>query len=595
MKKVTIMTITCFLYSCIIGVLLPKNEIKKYDQLDKIKTNIELQQTGGDFTCVKPGDVITFRIVNRVFAPQVNQLGTNIDSFNISIPGITEITWNSPDTNGIVSGAASTDGGMVVVTMFDAADASPNITASGIADLAVISNTSNVNTSDSAEVPCVCDSNNSPTPGTNSCLIQPDRFQIRCATGQLETFTDTLLINDSITGINQNRYNMINGYVDVNNNGVIDSSDDATALVGGGNGATPRDVINGSIVCNGTPSLETFFDNTFRCSPQANQTDWVFDITYTVPQGYNYSADSVILNATAKYSVYINGSLASTLNPNYTSESQFASLNLTGTGANAGADQVVTNVSPSSQQVYNLAALPPVDSSCSGAWTGAPAGASYSPDSNTANATVTFPAGTSGQRSLTWTVTCPNGCAGSDDIIIDISLPVRLSYFDARKVGADAYLKWGTVQERNNAYFEVERSTNGIDFTSVGKIDGHATTSLPKYYSWIDTQAGEGQNFYRLSQVDHDGNREIHGVRLLNFISAQNEIYIYPNPFHSNLSIQSQYEIENISVYSPLGGVIYQKDFPEVNNLELNHLPQGVYFINVKTEIGNKSFKVLKR
>lgn len=106
-----------------------------------------------------------------------------------------------------------------------------------------------------------------------------------------------------------------------------------------------------------------------------------------------------------------------------------------------------------------------------------------------------------------------------DDIVITgtrtqgvIVLPVELAYFKAEANGHAARLSWGTAMEQNNEKFEVEHSSNGIDFSKIGEVKGRGTSSTANSYSFTDTKPAPGVNYYRLRQVDFDGAEEFSNV-----------------------------------------------------------------------------------
>lgn len=64
---------------------------------------------------------------------------------------------------------------------------------------------------------------------------------------------------------------------------------------------------------------------------------------------------------------------------------------------------------------------------------------------------------------------------------------------------------WTTVSERDNDYFLVQRSSNGIDFETIGFVDGNGTTEWEMDYEFVDPAPFKGVSYYKLKQVDLDG------------------------------------------------------------------------------------------
>ncbi|UYZ63921.1 T9SS type A sorting domain-containing protein [Hymenobacter weizhouensis] len=112
-------------------------------------------------------------------------------------------------------------------------------------------------------------------------------------------------------------------------------------------------------------------------------------------------------------------------------------------------------------------------------------------------------------------------------------LPVTLVSFAARTAGADALLTWTTASELNNAGFEVERSSDAVKFEKIGFVAGRGTTSQEGAYRFVD--AGAARNgrtwYYRLRQLDADGQATYSGVRSVSFDGSKRGVAaVYPAP-----------------------------------------------------------------
>jgi hypothetical protein len=115
---------------------------------------------------------------------------------------------------------------------------------------------------------------------------------------------------------------------------------------------------------------------------------------------------------------------------------------------------------------------------------------------------LTLPAGYTG--TLAYTAT---------DVKLTLAtvLPVGLTSFTGKKAYNGVELKWQTASELNNNYFEVLRSENGKDFTSIGTIKGNGTSQEIRNYNFTDVNPVSGANYYQLKQTDFDGTAKIVG------------------------------------------------------------------------------------
>ncbi|RZL16315.1 MAG: T9SS type A sorting domain-containing protein [Hymenobacter sp.] len=113
-------------------------------------------------------------------------------------------------------------------------------------------------------------------------------------------------------------------------------------------------------------------------------------------------------------------------------------------------------------------------------------------------------------------------------------LPVSLTAFAARAAGPDAQLSWTTAFEKNNDYFAIERSADGVAFAQVGTVRGHGSAATASTYAYTDAgiaQRTTGTVYYRLRQVDVDGTATYSPVQALVLGNATAAgMHIYPNP-----------------------------------------------------------------
>lgn len=172
-------------------------------------------------------------------------------------------------------------------------------------------------------------------------------------------------------------------------------------------------------------------------------------------------------------------------------------------------------------------------------------------------------------------------------------IPVELISFDASVIDNSVVLKWSTASEHNNYGFEIERKSMLSDFEVIGFVNGYGTTSERKNYSFTDQNISSGNYFYRLKQVDLDGNfrygNEINVEFNIprDFILEQN----HPNPFNPSTKIKfdlPQNTMVELKVYNTIGQFIttlvneekpagtYEVDFNAAD------LPSGVYMYRIK-------------
>jgi len=115
-----------------------------------------------------------------------------------------------------------------------------------------------------------------------------------------------------------------------------------------------------------------------------------------------------------------------------------------------------------------------------------------------------------GTGSITITGDCDNPGTVTDDTdsftgCDNSILPVELVNFRATATEFGNLLQWETASERDNDFFEVQRSGDTQNWEAVAKIPGNGNSDVIISYEYLDLNPQPGRNFYRLKQVDFDG------------------------------------------------------------------------------------------
>ncbi len=175
------------------------------------------------------------------------------------------------------------------------------------------------------------------------------------------------------------------------------------------------------------------------------------------------------------------------------------------------------------------------------------------------------------------------------------SLPIKLSSFTASAGKNAVVLNWVTATELNNSYFAIERKGNTSSFTAIGTIAGKGNSSQSQAYTFTDIQPLQGDNFYRLKQVDKDGKFTYSNIVRVGFGVTMPYIQVYPNPSKNTAQVNGLVTGAELSIVDMAGRSI-QKAVASGNNYTLNvqSLSPGIYFIRVNQ--GNKTtvLKLLK-
>jgi hypothetical protein len=126
----------------------------------------------------------------------------------------------------------------------------------------------------------------------------------------------------------------------------------------------------------------------------------------------------------------------------------------------------------------------------------------------------------------------------SDISIQEITaLPVALISFKAEKQASSVQLKWNTDSEQNNSYFDMERSTDGKLFDHIGRKFGAGNSHAILNYFFTDHHPIKGVNYYRLKQVDLNGNETIFNPIAIDISDLDFDMQVFSNPNSASLSV----------------------------------------------------------
>lgn len=171
-----------------------------------------------------------------------------------------------------------------------------------------------------------------------------------------------------------------------------------------------------------------------------------------------------------------------------------------------------------------------------------------------------------------------------------IPLPVTLVSFTGTATKTGNVLDWETAGETDNAYFAIERSTDGRGFSDIGTVTGNGTTAMEERYSYTDMNPVPGTvNYYRLRQVDNDGWANYSSVIAIRNDGGPLSYNVYPNPAQSTLhiSIPNRVNKMGIFVYNSGGQPVLQEQLEEPGDgvdLDVSRLSPGMYYIQVTTD-----------
>lgn len=180
---------------------------------------------------------------------------------------------------------------------------------------------------------------------------------------------------------------------------------------------------------------------------------------------------------------------------------------------------------------------------------------------------------------------------------------VELTSFKVNYSNGSVYLQWFTSAEANNYGFEIQKRYDNTQFEKIGFVNGFGSTTEENNYSFTDNDLQSYRIYYRLKQIDFNGNFKFSDVVMIED-AVLNEFQLYrnyPNPFNPSTTIKYSLPRQSrikISLYNILGNLVETlfdgEQTTGIHRLILNakDLSSGVYFVSMEADHFNKSIKI---
>lgn len=185
------------------------------------------------------------------------------------------------------------------------------------------------------------------------------------------------------------------------------------------------------------------------------------------------------------------------------------------------------------------------------------------------------------------------------------TLPVKLTAFTASLNKNTVNLKWETASEINVSHFEIERSTDGVNFSEAGLVFAFGNSTDKMNYSFSDNVSALRQPvvYYRLRSVDNDGKNELSETRIIRLAAEENTLSLltYPNPVQNELRVTLPASWQNkpvqIEIYQTNGQSAARKSSQsasQTETLNLSQLSPGIYFVRASSNGQIAQQKIVK-
>ena len=180
-------------------------------------------------------------------------------------------------------------------------------------------------------------------------------------------------------------------------------------------------------------------------------------------------------------------------------------------------------------------------------------------------------------------------------IIPNATQPIELISFDAKANGTVNEINWATATEKNNDYFSIERSADGINFNEIAKVTGAGDFTGRLDYKYTDLRPLNGTSYYRIRQTDYDGTFSIfQAIRVQRNDVEATAFKIVGNPSNGHkvimqMNIEENAQTSTVKIFNNSGSMVAQK---EINSRDLYNnefildglnLSKGLHIVSFET------------
>jgi len=183
-------------------------------------------------------------------------------------------------------------------------------------------------------------------------------------------------------------------------------------------------------------------------------------------------------------------------------------------------------------------------------------------------------------------------------------LPVELLSFEKELRGSGVLLTWQTASEINNEKFILEKSFDLQNWFQIYEVKGAGNSYNILNYSFADNDLKSGTQYYRLTQIDFDGQQETFKTLDVTFTPrASAQITVYPNPMKDEVKVRfiaPKRGNATLRIYSEYGHEIYNMSMQIIHDentflFNSSSIENGIYFFSIEPEDGTvRHSKVVK-
>lgn len=159
------------------------------------------------------------------------------------------------------------------------------------------------------------------------------------------------------------------------------------------------------------------------------------------------------------------------------------------------------------------------------------------------------------------------------------TLGIKLNTFEVKQNNGNCILDWETSSEKDNKGFYMERSNDGRNFETIAFVSANANVVSGSKYTYTDEKPYDGFNYYRLKQVDYNGDYEYSWV--VNTSVKSSSVNVYPNPATDVIHLQTNGLNAGSWKLSNSIGHFLKKGSLSEKEINIKELQSGMYILTI--------------
>ncbi|MDG1476949.1 MAG: InlB B-repeat-containing protein, partial [Vicingaceae bacterium] len=157
-------------------------------------------------------------------------------------------------------------------------------------------------------------------------------------------------------------------------------------------------------------------------------------------------------------------------------------------------------------------------------------------------------------------------------------LPITLINFKGQQLQNNTnLLEWSTSSEINNDFFSIERSIDAKEFYSIGEVNGAGNSNNLIHYKFTDGSPNLERNYYRLKQIDFNG--EYSYSKAIALSNKKNNTNIFTTNSVLHINFTNEVNNNNLQIIDAVGRVVYSEDINSNIKINTTNFTKGIYII----------------